>query len=146
MKAKDLTRSNFNDVYFRHLLPTLVATDDLRDQAAVVIDVLRATTTVAAALASGARAIFPCQELAEARTLAAAGSPPRLIGGERGGQRVPGFDFGNSPAEYHPAAVRDREIVLTTTNGTRAMELMPKCPACPVGSVRQSGRNRPSPE
>ena len=105
-----------------HLLPSLFQPDDLRDQVAVVVDVLRATTTVAAALAAGARAIIPCQELDEARSLSAATSPPRLIGGERHGQPVPGFDLGNSPSEYRPEVVRGREIVLSTTNGTRAME------------------------
>ncbi len=105
-----------------HLLPALVEPQALRDGVAVVIDVLRATTTIVHALAHGAAAVIPCGEIDEARRLAAE-SPPgtALLAGERSGLPIPGFDLGNSPAEFSPKSVQGRRIVMTTTNGTRAL-------------------------
>ncbi|HEX4131941.1 MAG TPA: 2-phosphosulfolactate phosphatase [Pirellulales bacterium] len=105
-----------------HLLPDLVADGALAGATVVVIDCLRATTTIAYALAAGAREVIPCLEVDEARQRAAAfGKGEALLGGERQGVRIEGFDLGNSPTEYTPAAVGGRTIVFTTTNGTRAM-------------------------
>ncbi len=106
-----------------HLLPDLVDTDELRDGVAVVVDVLRASATILEALASGAEAVVPCQTVDEAQQLASQqlSSTPCLLGGERDGVRIPGFDLGNSPREYDPATVTGRTIVFTTTNGTRAL-------------------------
>jgi 2-phosphosulfolactate phosphatase len=105
-----------------HFLPRWVSPDQLAGGTCVVIDVLRATTTIAYALERGATAVLPCLEIADARQLAA--SLPAgtfLLGGERGGKRIEGFDLGNSPAEYTPDRVASKSIVFTTTNGTRAM-------------------------
>jgi 2-phosphosulfolactate phosphatase len=106
------------DVY---LLPALVEPAELADKVAVVIDVLRATTTIVQALANGATQIMPCLEVEEARRLKQQLGEAALLGGERGGVPIPGFDLGNSPAEYTSERVRGRPIVFTTTNGTRAM-------------------------
>ncbi|HEY5312100.1 MAG TPA: 2-phosphosulfolactate phosphatase, partial [Pirellulales bacterium] len=90
--------------------------------AVVVMDVLRATTTLAYALAAGAAKVIACLEVDEARRIAASLADERpLLGGERGGLRIEGFDLGNSPSEYTPEAVSGRTLVFTTTNGTRAM-------------------------
>jgi 2-phosphosulfolactate phosphatase len=86
----------------------------------VVIDVLRASTTITTALAAGAAAVVPCLEITEARELAFK-RPGSLLGGERRGQRIEGFDLGNSPADYVPERVAGKTIVFTTTNGTRAL-------------------------
>src|SRR5262245_10548300 len=105
-----------------HLLPSLAPPGRLGGGVAVVIDVLRATTTIVHALAAGCACVRPCAEVEEARTLA--GSLPAgkvLLGGERGGAPIPGFDLGNSPREYTPAVCRGLTLVLTTTNGTRAL-------------------------
>ena len=89
-------------------LPALAA-QKLAGGAAVAIDVLRASTTINYALAAGAREIIPCQQVEEARKIAAAFSPGEvLLGGERLGVRIEGFDLGNSPAEY-TAQRRSRE-------------------------------------
>lgn len=105
-----------------HFLPQLVAPEDLAGGTVVVIDVLRATTTVAYALAAGARAIVPCLEIDEARSVAASlASSDRVLGGERGGEKIEAFDLGNSPLEYTPETVGGRTVVFTTTNGTRAL-------------------------
>lgn len=87
----------------------------------VVIDVLRATSTMAAALAAGARAIYPTGTTEEAITLAQSlGRDDTLLCGERRGERIEGYDLGNSPAEFTPEVVADRRLVMNTTNGTRA--------------------------
>lgn len=89
----------------------------------VVIDVLRATSTIVTALAAGARAVVPRRSTAEveaqARLRAGEGS---LLAGERGGTRIEGFELGNSPREFYPSAVAGRTICFTTTNGTQALE------------------------
>lgn len=104
-----------------HALPETLAGHDLAGSTAVVIDVLRATTTISRALASGARQLYICQQTDDALAKAAGMSPPPLLGGERQGLRIEGFDLGNSPAEYTAEKVAGKDIVFTTTNGTRAM-------------------------
>jgi 2-phosphosulfolactate phosphatase len=105
-----------------HLLPELARPGSLTGAVAVVIDVLRATTTIIHALAAGCTSVLPCAEVTEARELAG-GMPAGkvLLGGERHGKPLPGFDLGNSPGEYTGQACRDMTVVLTTTNGTRAL-------------------------
>jgi 2-phosphosulfolactate phosphatase len=89
---------------------------------AVVIDVVRASTTIVTALARGAKAVVPVATPEEARARVEGwGDGAVLLGGERGGAPPPGFDCGNSPAEYTAERVRGRTIVFTTTNGTRAL-------------------------
>lgn len=107
---------------FVHFLPDLIAPDALRGGVAVVIDVLRASTTMISALASGATAVVPCGETEEARQCAT-GFPAgtAILGGERGGTRITGFDLGNSPLECTGDVVRGKTVVFTTTNGTRAL-------------------------
>jgi 2-phosphosulfolactate phosphatase len=84
----------------------------------VVIDALRATSTIVAAVRAGATAVRPVGTVAEALALQQSG---RLLAGERGGFRPTGFDLGNSPLEMTPEAVGGRELVLTTTNGSLAL-------------------------
>ncbi|HEV3418343.1 MAG TPA: 2-phosphosulfolactate phosphatase [Pirellulales bacterium] len=107
-----------------HFLPTLFAPDELSGATALIIDVLRASTTICHALAAGARQVIPCLDVADARRIAddltARGEQP-LLGGERGGVRIEGFDLGNSPEEFSKETVAGRTVVFTTTNGTRAM-------------------------
>lgn len=105
-----------------HLLPHLVAPGRLAGGVAVVVDVLRATTTIVHALAAGCREVRPCAEVEEARALAGEMRVGRvLLGGERGGRPLPGFDLGNSPREYTARVCRGTTLVLTTSNGTRAL-------------------------
>ncbi|HND56393.1 MAG TPA: 2-phosphosulfolactate phosphatase, partial [Pirellulaceae bacterium] len=88
---------------------------------AVVIDVLRATTTIIQAISAGANAVIPCVEIDGAVETSKRLGPTTLLAGERGGVKVAGFDLGNSPAEYTSDVVAGRAIVLTTSNGTRAI-------------------------
>lgn len=127
------------DLYV-HLLPQLVTADQLRGGVAVVIDVLRATTTITHALANGAKTVIPCQSIEEAHSLAAevagvkrgpADEPLSaevranagvILGGERQGQLIPGFDLDNTPTKYAPVVVGGKTVIFTTTNGTKALQ------------------------
>lgn len=104
-----------------HLLPDLLAPHRLAGGVAVVVDVLRASTTMIAALVAGCTAIRPCAEVEEARALAQQLEGRVLLGGERGGVRIAGFDLGNSPGEYTAEVCHNATLLLTTTNGTRAL-------------------------
>jgi len=105
-----------------HLLPSLALPGRLTGGLAVVIDVLRATTTIIHALAAGCTAVRPCGEVEEAREMAGTMRAGRvLLAGERGGVPLTGFDLGNSPREFTPRVCRKATLVLTTTNGTRAL-------------------------
>jgi 2-phosphosulfolactate phosphatase len=104
-----------------HFLPSLTTPEQLAGKTVVVIDVLRATTTIVQALAAGAKEVIPCLEVAEVRRLAKKCKGPNVLGGERGGVKIEGFDLGNSPAEYTRKAVQGKTVFFTTTNGTRAM-------------------------
>ncbi|MCL0101467.1 2-phosphosulfolactate phosphatase [Dehalococcoidia bacterium] len=86
----------------------------------IVIDVVRASSTIAQALASGCEQITPVSSVTQARR-SRADSPEVLLGGERMGLKISGFDLGNSPREYTSSLVRGKRIVFTTTNGTRAL-------------------------
>lgn len=86
---------------------------------AVVVDVVRAMTVTAHALSNGADGVRPVADLGAAREAAA--SSGALLGGERGGLPLAGFDLGNSPGDYDRARCDGRPVVLTTSNGTRAV-------------------------
>lgn len=93
-----------------------------QDSIAVVIDVLRATSTIVTAFMNGARQVIPVKTVEQAKKEAAAmGEHQVLLCGERKGLPIDGFDLGNSPLEYTPLKVKDKVIVLTTSNGTRAL-------------------------
>ena len=88
----------------------------------LVIDVLRATTTMCAALANGARACVPVGTIEEAMRLATTLERREiLLAGERGSLRIDGFDLGNSPLEMTEQVVRGKTVIMTTTNGTEAL-------------------------
>ena len=84
----------------------------------IVVDVLRATSTIVQALDAGYRTVYCCAEVEEARALKEE-LGDAVLGGERGGNPLPGFDFGNSPLEY--LSPQAEEVVITTTTGTRAV-------------------------
>lgn len=94
---------------------------ELNERTAVVIDVLRATTTIITALTNGCQGIIPVLDADEAGEMARRLGTDCLLGGERHGLRIEGFQLGNSPLEYTANAVGGRRLVFTTTNGTRAI-------------------------
>jgi 2-phosphosulfolactate phosphatase len=115
------------------LTPALLPAGSRAHVDVVVIDVLRATTTIAAALASGALGVRPEGSL-DAAT-AAARSTGALLGGEREGLPPRGFDLGNSPAAYTAERCRGRDVVLSTTNGTQASLAAAGCRSLRAGCL-----------
>jgi 2-phosphosulfolactate phosphatase len=102
--------------------PAGLASAEVQGRSVFVIDILRATTTLCAALHHGAKAIIPVASPEEALRLAQTiGSADVLLAGERNCARIPGFHLGNSPLEMTEVAVRGKTLVVTTTNGTQAL-------------------------
>ncbi len=107
---------------FVHLLPRLIPPGSLHGTIVVVVDVLRATTVMVHALAAGCEAVIPCGEIDEAKAIASrlpAGTA--LLAGERQGLPIPGFELGNSPSDFTAEGCAGKTLVMTTTNGTRAI-------------------------
>ena len=103
---------------------------------AIVIDVLRATTTMATALESGAEAIQVFDDLDELFKISKRWpAEQRLLAGERGGEKLEGFDLGNSPAECRPEQVAGKRLFMSTTNGTRALERVQRVPILLTASL-----------
>jgi len=117
------------------LLPSTMLVDDLPGSVAVVIDVLRASTTITHALVHGARAVVPCLTVEDARSCAESIPPDqRLLGGERHGEMIDGFDLDNSPFGYTPEVVTGKTIFFTTTNGTKALNSAVNADAILIGA------------
>lgn len=91
-----------------------------RGDVIIVIDVLRCSSTIIAALANGAKGIIPAKTLREARAYRQE-HPEFILAGERRGMKPRGFDLGNSPLEFSPETIKGKHIVLTTTSGTMAI-------------------------
>lgn len=107
------------DVLLGEALPT---PHEVLGKVVVVIDVLRAATTVVTALANGARAVIPFDSVDEPVTLSKQYERSEYrLAGERRMQRIDGFDLGNSPLEYTRSVVQGRTILYSTTNGTVAL-------------------------
>jgi len=102
--------------------PTGQPNREQAERVVVVIDVLRATSTIVTALANGAAEVIPMSDASEASLLARRlGEDQCLTGGERGGLPIPGLNLGNSPLEYGAAVVKGKKVALCTTNGTQAI-------------------------
>jgi 2-phosphosulfolactate phosphatase len=93
----------------------------LRGKTAVVIDALRFTSTAVTAIANGCLGVIPVAEVKTAAAYKRDSDAEILLGGERGGKILPGFDLGNSPFEYTAERVSGRMVVSTTTNGTKTL-------------------------
>lgn len=108
-------------------MPALVAPSVLAGSVVIMIDALRASVTIASALASGARAVIPVLTVEDAHTASQrmrAGGVSReqvVLGGERGGVLIPGFDLDNSPLAYTADRVKGKDVVFTTANGTSTL-------------------------
>ncbi|GAB6098597.1 2-phosphosulfolactate phosphatase family protein [Halanaerocella petrolearia] len=96
--------------------------EKIEGKTAVVIDVLRATSTIVTALANGCDQLLPVVSITEAKELASKLNKSYLVAGERGGIKIDEFDLGNSPCDYKRDKIKDKTIVLTTTNGTRCFD------------------------
>ncbi|TVR79587.1 MAG: 2-phosphosulfolactate phosphatase [Chitinophagaceae bacterium] len=105
------------------LTPSLSELTDFKNKNVVVIDVFRATSTISAILNNGADAVIPVKDLEDCKKISGENI---LYAAERNGQKPPGFEFGNSPFDYPENIVNGKTVVLTTTNGTKAVEISKK--------------------
>ena len=104
------------------LTPGELSPPDILDRPVVVIDILRASSSIVQALSAGAKSIYPVASIEEALRLANTfGRDDVLLCGERKCLPIDGFDLGNSPREYTPERVAGRSLIMTTTNGTPAL-------------------------
>ena len=108
---------------------------DLGSKVCVVIDVLRATSTLVSMFAAGARTVTLSDSPAHALAHAAMQADRPLVCGESGGLPPDGFDYGNSPREFLPNSLSGRDLVMCTSNGTRAMGLVSEAPVVLAGSL-----------
>lgn len=118
-------------------IATVLPARNLSATTCVVFDVLRATSSMITALAHGATEIYPVRTIEEAHGLKVR-MPAAMLGGERQGDIIPGFEVGNSPAEYRER-VRGRQIITTTTNGTIALRACERASRVLVGAVLNIG-------
>ena len=100
------------------LTPELLSQHDLSDQTVVIVDILRATSSMVTAFAHGVKRIRPVAHAEACRSWRAQGY---LIAGERDGKKIADFDLGNSPLGYQPDRIRGQSLAMTTTNGTLAI-------------------------
>lgn len=103
------------------LSPSLLELYDVDKSIVVIIDVLRATSTIATALYNGAKSIIPVDSVAECIRIGK--QIDSITAGERDGQIAEGLQYGNSPFEYPREFIEGRTLVLTTTNGTRLLHM-----------------------
>lgn len=107
---------------FTSLSPALLHLSDLRDSIVVIIDVFRATSTIATALYNGAARVVPVAGVDDCKRLGAE-IDGAITAGEREGKVIPGLQYGNSPKEYYREFIEGKTLVLTTTNGTRLLHM-----------------------
>ncbi len=120
------------DLFFT---PNEVKEEELNNQAVLVIDVLRASTTIAYALHNGCKEIIPTSSMDAAIELSRKiGRDAALLCGEREGKKIEGFDLGNSPFEYEAEKIKDKTLIFATTNGSKAIVKGAVGPSLIVGS------------
>lgn len=124
---------------FVYHTPELTPSDSLPD-CAVAIDVLRATTTIAAALSAGAEAVQAFSDIDELMQVSEKWLPDkRLRAGERGGAKVEGCDLGNSPLDCTPELMAGKRLFISTTNGTRTLQRVENSAAVLTGAFTNRG-------
>ncbi len=113
---------SYKPTLFTCLSPALMHLYDLNDAIVVIIDVFRATSTIATALYNGAERVIPIENADKCKLL---GSEIEgcITAGERDGKVIEGLQYGNSPAEYPKEFIKGKTLVLTTTNGTKLLHM-----------------------
>jgi len=116
-------------------IPEEIKNTELTGKLVVVIDVLRASSTIVTALANGCNGFIPIFSPDQAKKKAQQFEKERLLlGGEREGIKIEGFDLGNSPREYKREAVKDKTIIFSTTNGVKTLEMVKNAHRIIIGS------------
>ncbi len=122
--------------------PEVVSHTELSGKLAVVVDILRASSTITTALANGAQSVIPVltpEDAFNAYEQENTNDDSVLLCGERHGKAVKGFHLGNSPTEYLSEIVSGKKLIFTTTNGTRALNVCSDADELLVGSFLNSG-------
>ncbi|MFV1883951.1 MAG: 2-phosphosulfolactate phosphatase [Balneola sp.] len=97
--------------------------EDLRGKSAVIIDILRASSSIVTAVNNGAKKIIPVEDMSDAMKIARTmDQNDYLLCGEKDGVKIEGYHLGNSPQEYTKEVVGDKTLIINTTNGTRAIK------------------------
>ena len=109
------------------LIDLIISADDIKEEklinkTVVVIDMLRATSVITTALANGCSSVIPVLTVEEALDIAGDDRERYILGGERKALKIEGFDFSNSPLDYSKENVEGKTLVITTSNGTRAIK------------------------
>ena len=116
-------------------IPDEIKNTELAGKLVVIIDVLRASSTIVTALANGCLGFIPILSPGQAKKKAQQFEKERvLLGGEREGIKIEGFDLGNSPREYKREAVKDKTIIFSTTNGVKTLEMVKGAHRIIIGS------------
>ncbi|MBA7499010.1 putative 2-phosphosulfolactate phosphatase [subsurface metagenome] len=116
-------------------IPEEIKNIEIAGKLAVIIDVLRASSTIITALANGCRGFIPILSPNQAKKKAQQFEKERvLLGGEREGTKIKGFDLGNSPREYKREVVKDKTIIFSTTNGVKTLEMVKSAYEIIIGS------------
>lgn len=118
--------------------PSLLHLYDIKKSIVVIIDVFRATSTIASALHNGAKEIIPIDSVEKCIELGKI-VPNSITAGERDGKVAPGLEYGNSPLEYTPDFIKDKTLLLTTTNGTRLLHMCYEAEEIITGSFLNLG-------
>ena len=120
------------------LSPALLHLYDTNDAIVVIIDIFRATSTITAALHNGAKCVIPVASVAECINIGNS-IPNSITAGERDGKIAEGLQHGNSPLEYPADFIKDKTLVLTTTNGTRLLHMVQGASEIVIGSFLNLG-------
>ncbi len=117
--------------------PGAIMEKQYHNRTVIVVDVLRATTCMVEALQNGANQVIPARDPGEAMAFAGhLGRKESLLTGERGGLRMPDFDLGNSPLEFTMHVVKNKAVVISTTNGTTAIHAARNASKLYIGCMR----------
>lgn len=115
-----MPESNYIDVFFS---VQAFQEEDLRGKSAVIIDILRATSSMTTAISNGAKKVIPVEDMSDASKIAhTMDSNDYLLCGEKNGVKIEGYHLGNSPLEYTPEVIQDKTLIFNTTNGTKAIK------------------------
>ncbi|MCE5236008.1 MAG: 2-phosphosulfolactate phosphatase [Clostridiaceae bacterium] len=112
-----------------------VGSNSLSNKTVIVVDVLRATTSIICAIKNGAKQVVPAADAGAAVAIASRLGGGCVLAGERGGFKLNGFTLGNSPFEFSPENVADRSVVFSTTNGTVAIHAVQDAKNVLIGAM-----------
>ncbi|HEX2982737.1 MAG TPA: 2-phosphosulfolactate phosphatase family protein [Ignavibacteriales bacterium] len=121
-------------------IDVIISADDIKpekikNKTVVVIDILRATSVIVTAVNNGCKKIIPVVTVEEAFELSKHDRSQYVLGGERGAVKIDGFDFSNSPLEFTPEVLKDKTLIMSTTNGTKAINGCLQAKSLLIGAI-----------